>query len=206
MQTQTTKAATPGFADPVHDAQRVFRALLEAMARPGTIQPLPAAPGEAPGLCPAAAAVLLALADLDTPLWLDAAAGGDAARNYLRFFCGSPITEDPGRAAFAVIGDGARLPDLSGFSLGSPAYPDRSTTLIVRVGSLAEGGDGGWTLTGPGVDGARRLRVAGLDPAFVQDRAALGELFPMGLDAVLVTDGALACLPRSVRIEEGPCT
>lgn len=203
MNAATTTPAL-GFADPVHGAQGVFRALLEAMARPGTIRPLPAAPGAVPGLNPAAAAALLTLADLDTPLWLDPAADTPQARAWLRFSCNAPLTDDPARAAFAVVGDGLRLPDLTAFNPGSPEYPDRSATLVLAVAGLDPGR--GWTLRGPGIPGARRLAVAGLDPGFARARAALDPLFPMGLDVVLAAPGALACLPRTTRIEETPCT
>lgn len=203
MNAATTTPA-PGFADPVHGAQGVFRALLEAMARPGTIRLLPAAPGAVPGLNPAAAAALLTLADLDTPLWLDPAADTPQARAWLRFSCNAPLTDDPARAAFAVVGDGLRLPDLTAFNPGSPEYPDRSATLVLAVAGLAP--DRGWTLRGPGIPGTRRLAVAGLAPGFARARAALDPLFPMGLDVVLAAPGALACLPRTTRIEETPCT
>jgi hypothetical protein len=51
----------PGFPDPVHKSQSVFRAIMEAVARPGmqvTLSPAPTSPAP---LCPAAGAVALTL-------------------------------------------------------------------------------------------------------------------------------------------------
>ena len=53
-------AIARGFPDSVRDAQAVFRAVMNAMARPGTVQALPGVTAPAP-LSPAAAAVGLAL-------------------------------------------------------------------------------------------------------------------------------------------------
>ena len=67
----------PGFADPVHDTQAVFRTLLDALSRPGTVgvveNVLPAA--QATGTHRsradlAALAALLTLCDYSTPVWL----------------------------------------------------------------------------------------------------------------------------------------
>jgi len=62
------KQLTPGFADPVLDAQACFRAILEAMSRPGRIQRIAAHITPPAPLCTAAGAALLSLADADTPL------------------------------------------------------------------------------------------------------------------------------------------
>src|SRR5581483_9942590 len=99
----------PGFADAPRDAQRVFRLVLDAMARPGRVVEIGLA--QAPeGLSPAAAALLLTLADSDTPVWLDAASAG--AASWLRFHCGCPLTAEPAAARFAYCRDPARLPPL----------------------------------------------------------------------------------------------
>ncbi|MBP0573397.1 phosphonate C-P lyase system protein PhnH, partial [Mycobacterium tuberculosis] len=85
---QTTRDPGHGFAAPVLDAQATFRAVLDALARPGTVMAL-TRPGlvPPPGLPAAAAAVLLALADRDTPVFL---AGGRAhpAAHWLAFHTG----------------------------------------------------------------------------------------------------------------------
>ncbi|MBD0275911.1 MAG: phosphonate C-P lyase system protein PhnH, partial [Acetobacteraceae bacterium] len=66
-------ALVPGFGDPVRDAQAVFRAVMDALARPGPPRALPAGLPRPPGpLAPELGAIALALADHEAPLWLDA--------------------------------------------------------------------------------------------------------------------------------------
>jgi alpha-D-ribose 1-methylphosphonate 5-triphosphate synthase subunit PhnH len=188
----------PGFSAPVHDAQATFRAVLDAMAHPGRIvrQPVALAATPPAPLGDAAAAVALTFCDIDTAVWLDPALAGAAP--YLRFHCGCPLTETRDGAQFAFVGAPAELPALDGFALGSDEYPDRSTTLVIEVGGLAVGG--GWTLSGPGIEGATHLAVAGLPTRFATERTLLGELLPRGVDVILTVGDRLAALPRSTRI------
>jgi alpha-D-ribose 1-methylphosphonate 5-triphosphate synthase subunit PhnH len=186
---------TPGFADPVLDSQAAFRAVLAAMSRPGRIQRAgrglrPPAP-----LNQAAASVLLALADADTPLAHDA---GTDAEAWLRFHCGAPPAPIA-RAAF-VLATGAP-PALSALAQGSEEEPQGAATLVLQVSGLAEGE--GWRLTGPGIETEHRLRVDGVPPAFVAAWAANRAGFPCGVDVVLCAGDRLAALPRSVMIAEG---
>ena len=61
----------PGFANPVGDAQATFRAVLDAMARPGKLDRVGSGLVAPAPLDSATAAVLLALIDNETPLWVD---------------------------------------------------------------------------------------------------------------------------------------
>jgi alpha-D-ribose 1-methylphosphonate 5-triphosphate synthase subunit PhnH len=186
----------PGFADPVRDAQRCYRTLLDAMAHPGTIVSMPDGLPDAPPLGPVATAIALTLCDADTPVWLDAATA-DAA-GYLAFHCGAPFAASPREALFAFAADLTTLPPPDAFALGTAEFPERATTLVLAVGALAEGA--GVLLRGPGIRGERRLGAAGLPSRFWAERAALGELFPRGIDLVLVGEAALAAVPRSTQI------
>ncbi|MGW3955975.1 phosphonate C-P lyase system protein PhnH [Streptomyces sp. NPDC004752] len=57
-------------------------------------------------------------------------------------------------------------------------------------------------VSGPGVDGQRRIGVVGLDPAGVAHRNAACSSFPDGFDLWLLDQDGLICgLPRSTRIE-----
>jgi alpha-D-ribose 1-methylphosphonate 5-triphosphate synthase subunit PhnH len=191
-----TAALLPGFADPVLDAQATFRALLEAMSRPGRVLPLgddlaPPAP-----LSPALGAVLLTLCDADTPVWTDAP---EDARGWIGFHCGCPFVAEPSRAAF-VLPVGA-VPALDSLDPGTDEEPHRSATLILPVATLAEGD--GWRLTGPGIAGEARLSVAGAPAGFAAAFAAQRARFPRGVDVLLAAPRAVACLPRSTRFSEG---
>jgi alpha-D-ribose 1-methylphosphonate 5-triphosphate synthase subunit PhnH len=189
----------PGFVEPVDDATHVFRLVLQAIAHPGTIVEIdrPAAvPAGALGR--AAIGAALALADFETPVWLDHAAA--PAGHHLRFHCNCPVLAEPDRAAFAFVGDPTRLPDLEALPLGSDAYPDQGATLVVEVAGLARAGS--LTLEGPGIDGRTQLGVAGLADGFWTRRAALASLFPRGIDLLLTAGDWLAAVPRTTLVRE----
>lgn len=189
----------PGFADPVAEAQKTFRAVLEATSRPGTIVTAPAQPAAPAPLNPVAAALLLALVDYETPLWLDDAARQPMVLDYLRFHCGCPLVADPAQAAFALVADPQSMPPLSTFHLGSDEYPDRSTTVIIQVPNL-DGGDN-WRLKGPGIRDQAILSASHLPVGFkswVRDNHAL---FPRGVDLLFAAPAQLAGLPRSTQLE-----
>ncbi|MCK6451460.1 MAG: phosphonate C-P lyase system protein PhnH [Alphaproteobacteria bacterium] len=191
---------TGGFADPAAESQAAFRTLLDVLARPGRIAELKSA--AVAGLSPAASSVALTLCDFETPVWLGGACA--AAADWLRFHCGAPLAVDCGTARFAFAPGIADLPDLDLFDLGSDEFPDRSTTLVLEVASLGRGA--ALTLSGPGIAGTASLAVAGPSAAFWQARAALGALFPRGLDLFLTSGTQIAALPRATRVEVSPCT
>ena len=180
-------ALAPGFADPARDAAHAFRAILTAMARPGTTVALSAAGPE--GLSPAAAAVLLTLVDRTTPLHLAPSHDTPALRDWIAFHCGAPLAA-AGQAAFA-LGDWASLQPLDRFAAGTPEYPDRSATLIVDD---AAGGQP-VTLSGPGIRGTAAASLP--DPAaFATNHAR----FPLGWDAILTRGAQAIAVPRSTEV------
>jgi alpha-D-ribose 1-methylphosphonate 5-triphosphate synthase subunit PhnH len=188
-----------GFADVVFGAQSVFRAIMDGLARPGTVQSI--APDTAPPapLKPELGAVALTLCDHDTPVWLDPAlAASETVRAWLAFHCGAPITDNAGEAQFALVTDPSLLPQLEGFGQGTDEYPDRSTTVVLAAGA----GTRAVTLRGPGING--QLDVALPLPAgdFIGQWAENRERFPRGIDLLLVRDGTLVVLPRTTRISE----
>ncbi len=181
-----------GFTDPPRDAAHVFRAALEAMARPGTIRT--AGTGLAPPapLSPAMAALVLMLADPDTALHLAPSHDREEVRHWIRFHCGAPLAGRT-KAAFALGTWEALLP-WDGYALGTPDYPDRSATLIAEVPRLAADGA---ALQGPGIRGTLHLSLPGTAPLMANQR-----LFPLGLDLFLTCGDRLAAVPRTTRIAE----
>jgi alpha-D-ribose 1-methylphosphonate 5-triphosphate synthase subunit PhnH len=194
-------ALAPGFADPVHDTQTVFRTLLEALSRPGRIgvieTPLPAADASS-GAGLAAFASLLALCDYATPVWL---AQPDAAlAAALRFHAGAPLTDSAAEAAFVYVHDAAALPPLATFASGTPESPEQSATVFVRVESLTGGAS--LTLRGPGIEHTHTIAPVGLPARFWTERAELAAQFPCGVDFYLVCGAQLVGLPRTTLVEK----
>lgn len=198
-------ALAAGFGDLVLDAQRTFRAVMEALARPGSVQPLGGELVPPPPLPPELAAVALTLADHDAPLWLDAplAQSRDVA-DYLRFHTGAAIVADPAQAAVALVADAAHCPPFEQFAQGTAEYPDRSTLVMLAVSELAAAP--GFALVGPGIPGTAQLRVAPVPADMLTRVKRNGALFPRGIDLLLVAPGRVAGLPRTTEITDiRPC-
>jgi alpha-D-ribose 1-methylphosphonate 5-triphosphate synthase subunit PhnH len=187
----------PGFSDPVHDAQAVFRVLLDAFARPGRIYDIDvplAAVNDVPG---AALAALFALCDGMTPVWLQRPDAALAAA--LRFHTGAPLAATPGAATFAWIDAAHELPPLDAFAAGSAETPEHSSTVLMRVESLTDGPP--VRFCGPGIRASHTLAPGGLRASFWQERAELAPLFPCGIDFYLICGARLVGLPRTTRVE-----
>lgn len=188
---------TPGFADPVHDTQAVFRTLLDALSRPGTVgvveKGLPEVRATRAAL--AAFAALLTLCDYATPVWL--AQPDTALGSALRFHTGAPLVDEPGLAAFAYIHEAAAMPALESFALGEAESPEHSVTLLIRVEALTGGAP--IVLSGPGIQHTTTIAPVGLPEHFWRERAALAPLFPCGIDCYLVCDSTLIGLPRTTQ-------
>jgi alpha-D-ribose 1-methylphosphonate 5-triphosphate synthase subunit PhnH len=191
-----------GFVDAVLGAQKVFRAVMDALARPGVVQALTGLPAAPAPLSPAAGAIALALTDYDTPVWLDPPlVAATEVATWLRFHTGAPVVSDPARAAFAFVADPAHVRPFDAFALGTPEYPDRSTTIVLQVGRFAGGPS--LLLSGPGIAGSRQFSASPLPGDFAGRLAANRSLFPRGIDLLLVTADQVAALPRSVKISGG---
>ncbi len=196
------RAATtllPGFDEPVDDAQQVFAATLQAFANPGRVATLDVACGCPAGLSPAMTALLLTLADADTPVWLPAGLG-EPARAFLRFHCGCPLVDDVAAASFVCVPTGHGMPDLVDCAQGDPAYPDRSATLIAEMASLREGD--ALTLRGPGIETVRTLHVAGLPAGFRAQWRANNAGFPLGVDLLLTAGDQICAMTRTTIMED----
>lgn len=183
----------PGFADPVAGAQGCFRAVLDAMARPGTVREAGVGLEPPAPLCPAAAAVLLTLADHETPLWL--APDFRAARDWVAFHCGAGFTTLDA-AAFLLASD---LPRLGALRAASDEAPEDSATVILQLRDLGTGVQ--FRLSGPGLPGPTAFAADGLPPDFAGRWAENRALFPRGVDLILCAGTRLAALPRTVSVE-----
>jgi alpha-D-ribose 1-methylphosphonate 5-triphosphate synthase subunit PhnH len=196
----TTIAELPaGFADKVLSAQTTFRSVMDAMARPGSVQRVAVASGAPVALMRGTAAIALTLFDHDTPVWLDPVLSETSdVGKWLKFHTGAPVIADSSVCSFAVVGDARALPALDRFAVGTSEYPDRSTTVILQVESLTQGP--AFELSGPGIDGAAVLQAT-LQPADLFERLAINaSLFPRGIDVVLVADDAVVAIPRTTRL------
>jgi alpha-D-ribose 1-methylphosphonate 5-triphosphate synthase subunit PhnH len=187
----------PGLADPVGQATQVFRALLSAMAQPARACDIDLDLARIGGAYPASLAILLTLADTDTPVCLVGSAEWELAA-FLRFHCGCPVTEDPQHATLGLISEPRLACRAFEFPIGSDEFPDTSATVILEVGSLVAGPRR--TIKGPGIRSSVEFAPA-VQAEFWSAWHSNTQLYPCGVDVIFTCANQIAALPRSSRLE-----
>jgi alpha-D-ribose 1-methylphosphonate 5-triphosphate synthase subunit PhnH len=190
-----------GFSNVAVESAHAFRSIMQAMARPGVPVVLEAALEPPAPLLTSSAAVALTLCDFQTPVWLSPALKNEKIVHYLKFHTGAPIAERLADAQFAFLSVTEERPPLTLFAQGTHEYPDRSATLVIQV---EEFHTQSVILEGPGIDGAVRFGVDGLEQDFWASMAENHARFPVGVDVIFAGSRGLAAVPRStaVRIKE----
>lgn len=198
----TAAVPAPGFADPTRDAQRAFRSILDALAHPARPYPV-YGPAEPPGaLGRGLAAVALTLLDEDCQVWLGGALGSDAeTAAWLAFHTGAGRAGDPAAASFVIAGPDA-LPPLASLALGTDEAPHLAATVVldVRASASRATGPARFTARGPGIDGTATLTAPWAADGFIDAWQRNTELFPRGVDLLLVDADSVAGLPRTTRL------
>jgi alpha-D-ribose 1-methylphosphonate 5-triphosphate synthase subunit PhnH len=186
-----------GFSDVAVDSAHAFRAIMQAMARPGRVMELGAGLTVPDPMLASTVAVALTLCDFQTPMWLAPSLGTDKVTHYLRFHAGAPVTDDPGKAQFLFAPAEEMPPGLALLLQGTHEYPDRSATLVIQAPGFVPGAV---ALSGPGIRGSESFGVTGLGPVFWAAMADNHTRFPTGIDVIFTAPGLVAALPRSTEI------
>jgi alpha-D-ribose 1-methylphosphonate 5-triphosphate synthase subunit PhnH len=195
--------------DEIFDAQEHYRLLLDSMARPGKINVLPRLELTTPqGIHATGALVGFALLNSDVSFYVDGPSAEDVSLYLLVNTSARPAEAE--EADYVYLDGTAAAEILYRLKTGTLPYPENSATVIAAVGAMGGEGEAGeaagetglvLTLSGPGVDGERRLSVTGLDVALLEALVTINAEFPLGIDLVLTDPtGRIACIPRSSRV------
>ncbi|TQS42067.1 phosphonate C-P lyase system protein PhnH [Cryptosporangium phraense] len=184
------------FTDPTRDAQRAFRAVLDALAHPTRPFPITGPDRPPAPLGRAAAAVGLTLCDDDTPVWIDPVLAADGAvAAWFAFHTGAPVLSGPAEAAFVFATGFDALPPLTALAAGTPEQPHTSATIVLET----TGRNGReYRATGPGIDGEAGLVAPAAFGEFWRQNT---ERFPLGVDLLLVEGDRVRGLPRTTTLE-----
>lgn len=193
----------PGFQDSVHDSQSTFKALLNALSRPGKVNKITANLTSPSSLNVGCAAACLTLFDLETQVWLQPGLN-EKVKNWLLFHTGCRFTEDTKQADFAIIWNIDNMPDLSRFKLGTPVYPEDSTTLLITVKTNDIVGAKGFSpssnklpiLTGAGINKQITIPID-LPDSFWKQWQKKHDSYPLGVDIYFFFDNEVIGLPRT---------
>jgi len=189
----------PAF-DLIFDSQRIFRALLDAMANPGRIVTLPEIDIEPPGANRYPLLLLMTLLDHEVSFCVLGGAHTQVTE-YLKTNTGGKESRLE-NSDFILVYGGSSHGLIQRARVGTLEYPDESATVIYDAGSI--GDDRGGVLlelSGPGIADKRMIGASGIEENEIEDVLAMQD-YPLGLDLIFSDRaGRMVCIPRSTTVE-----
>jgi alpha-D-ribose 1-methylphosphonate 5-triphosphate synthase subunit PhnH len=204
--------------DVTFDSQIIFRSLLDAMARPGSIVVLPDINITSPAMNRYPLLLLMTLLDHEVSFCVlghsDANVNANTNRLAVAEYLGSNTGSNESTlrdADFILVCEGSSHGLIHRVKQGTLEYPDESATVVYDVGSIGDreydgNDDNGHDeymrleLSGPGIAGKCMIAISGMEPAEIEDVLAVRN-YPLGIDAILSDrNGNIACIPRSTNV------
>jgi len=188
--------------------QKVFRGLLDSMARPGkinTIEPFPLQyTAKETDFAPYVLGIACTLLDIEVTFSV-------AAPNLAKLvtdmeFHTNSRAVSPETADYLLLTSGDDPGMMHTAKRGNLDFPDHGAAVILVVADLSEVQPPydnpaiTLNLNGPGILGEKSVWVAGVNQFFFEAFRMVNGEFPLGIDLILVGGEKIACFPRSVTI------
>ncbi len=187
--------------DMVFDCQQIFKALMNALARPGHIETM--APQIEKLETDHAALLAAGLTLLDN--WRSFYVCGDApelAQELKEMTYGVPA--EPEKADYVFLPRGYQNQKsiremLESVKIGTLPEPHKSATLFIELDQLCGGPE--TTLTGPGINGAITVTLPEEGRQWLVERQAMAFEFPCGVELYFITpQGQIMGIPRKIKV------
>lgn len=198
--------ATPAMeTDEILASQHIFRVVLDALSRPGSVRSIVQHPQlrtvETPAH-PGVMSILIALMDHEVTLGFDRNFAAEDVSALMRRWLAVPTT-DATEADFVICELPGAEPDFPELlKRGSLDYPNDGATLVVEVDTLQASAGDEWELTGPGIETSQRLTLPAGSVEFMNARGRAVEGYPPGIDLVFVDESLnIVGLPRTTRCQ-----
>jgi alpha-D-ribose 1-methylphosphonate 5-triphosphate synthase subunit PhnH len=198
----TSAASAPiltGFSDNSRQSNEIFRTVMNALSHPGRVFDLTSEIACPTALNRAATAVVMALADYETPIWLAPNVASDQATAHFNFHTGCTVSATAADALFAIANTTSDLSFLESLAVGTSENPHQSATLILMIDGFADAE--GLKLSGPGIKDLAYVNPQRLPDDVISLITQNEKLFPLGIDLLLASDDQLVGIPRSTKLE-----
>lgn len=185
--------------------QLVYRRLMDCMARPGQIADLDdECLGPILVITSRREAMAVALTLIDNEVSFNVCNDWDAAFSGLVRFQTGGVLAGLADADFVFMNGDSDPETIRETKRGTLNFPDQGATVIISGLDIQAELDGQsrafLELEGPGIQDRETLTVGGLSEEIVRALIEVNEEYPLGIDLILLSEGRMACIPRSTKI------